>query len=554
LKSQWFYGIIKTNKNKNEVLEMQRYDKGEGREQVKVVSLEELIDQDNPVRVIDAFVDSRDMIKLGFKYAETKETGRKPKDPSDMCKLYIYCYYNGIRSSRKIERECTKNIEIMWLTDNIKPHNKTISDFRKDNKEVVERLLTEFNMICDMLGLIGKEMSAVDGSKFRASNSRRRNLTKNKVKKMIKHHEESVREYLELLEENDKEIKEQTLKTKTKEELQEKLNEAQKRIGELLETAEEIEKNGNISLTDKDSKHMSVSNNGTDISHNVQVAVDSKHHLVVAVDVTSSPVDHGQLYNMSALAAKEFGIELKEIKEETEEFQDVINVEETKSENEIKKDNKVKDNEKANSEYLMTVLADKGYYQYEDLKKCLEAGILPIVPKQKNSTKTGNENYIIDNFIYDINNDTYICPENQILINVSRKDSKEYSYKNKIACMQCPQKDQCTTNANGRIIKRSEKNDVYEKVNEIMDKNKEVYKLRQQIVEHPFGTIKRALGYTYFLTRGNKSVRAESVMHFLVYNLKRVINIKGVRFLVAFLNSLTLHLFLIFGKTSLKLA
>lgn len=533
---------------------MQRYDKGEGREQVKVVSLEELIDQDNPVRVIDAFVDSRDMIKLGFKYAETKETGRKPKDPSDMCKLYIYCYYNGIRSSRKIERECTKNIEIMWLTDNIKPHNKTISDFRKDNKEVVERLLTEFNMICDMLGLIGKEMSAVDGSKFRASNSRRRNLTKNKVKKMIKHHEESVREYLELLEENDKEIKEQTLKTKTKEELQEKLNEAQKRIGELLETAEEIEKNGNISLTDKDSKHMSVSNNGTDISHNVQVAVDSKHHLVVAVDVTSSPVDHGQLYNMSALAAKEFGIELKEIKEETEEFQDVINVEETKSENEIKKDNKVKDNEKANSEYLMTVLADKGYYQYEDLKKCLEAGILPIVPKQKNSTKTGNENYIIDNFIYDINNDTYICPENQILINVSRKDSKEYSYKNKIACMQCPQKDQCTTNANGRIIKRSEKNDVYEKVNEIMDKNKEVYKLRQQIVEHPFGTIKRALGYTYFLTRGNKSVRAESVMHFLVYNLKRVINIKGVRFLVAFLNSLTLHLFLIFGKTSLKLA
>lgn len=521
---------------------MQRYDKGEGREQVKVVSLEELIDQDNPVRVIDAFVDSRDMIKLGFKYAETKETGRKPKDPSDMCKLYIYCYYYGIRSSRKIEKECTKNIEIMWLTDNIKPHNKTISDFRKDNKEIVEKLLTEFNMICDMLGLIGKEMSVVDGSKFRASNSRRRNLTKNKVKKMIKHHEESVQEYLELLEENDKEIQEQSLKIKTKEELQEKLNQAQKRIEELLETAEEIEKNGNISLTDKDSKHMSVSNNGTDISHNVQVAVDSKHHLVVAVDVTSSPVDHGQLYNMSALAAKEFGIELKEIAEET------------KSGNEIKKDNTVGDNEKTNSEYLMTVLADKGYYQYEDLKKCLDAGILPIVPKQKNSTKTGNEKYIIDNFIYDRNNDTYICPENQILINVSRKDSKEYSYKNKAACMKCPQREQCTTNAIGRIIKRSEKNDIYEKVNEIMDKNKEIYKLRQQIVEHPFGTIKRALGYTYFLTRGNKSVRAESVMHFLVYNLKRVINIIGVRDLVAFLNSLTLHLFLIFGKTNQKFA
>ena len=165
------------------MLKMQRYEKGEGREQVKVVSLEEMIEQDNPVRVIDAFVNSLDMIKLGFKYAETKETGRKPKDPSDMCKLYLYCYFNGIRSSRKIERECTRNIEIMWLTDNITPHNRTISDFRKDNKKAIENLFKEFSMLCDMLGLIGKEMIAVDGSKFRASNSRRKNLTKNKVKK-----------------------------------------------------------------------------------------------------------------------------------------------------------------------------------------------------------------------------------------------------------------------------------------------------------------------------------------------------------------------------------
>ena len=528
---------------------MQRYEKGEGREQVKVVSLEEMIEQDNPVRVIDAFVNSLDMIKLGFKYAETKETGRKPKDPSDMCKLYLYCYFNGIRSSRKIERECTRNIEIMWLTDNITPHNRTISDFRKDNKKAIENLFKEFSMLCDMLGLIGKEMIAVDGSKFRASNSRRKNLTKNKVKKMIKHHEESAQRYMGLLEENDKEIDDQSLEIETKEELQEKLEAAQKRIKELNEIAEEIERNGNISLTDKDSKHMSVSNNGTDISHNVQVAVDSKNHLIVAIDVTSSPADQGQLHNMSTLAAKELGIELKETTESTEDTADDIkNTEEKKSENEI-----IEDIENGqDNEYLMTVLADKGYYQYEDLKKCLDSGILPIVPKQKNSTKTGNEKYIIDNFIYDKDKDIYICPENKILKNVSRETSKECSYKNKAACIECLQKDQCTKSAKGRVIKRSEQNDIYDKVNEIMDENKETYKLRQQIVEHPFGTIKRTLGYTYFLTRGNENVRAESFMHFLAYNLKRVINIKGVKELVTFLNSIILLLFLVIDKISMK--
>lgn len=538
---------------------MQRYVEGIDREQVQVISYEELISEDNPVRVMDAFVDSLDKVKLGFKYAQTKETGRKPYNPSDMAKLYIYSYFNGIRSSRKIERECKRNIEVMWLINNQTPHNKTISDFRKDNKKAIENMFKEFSMLCDMMGLIGKEMFAIDGSKFRASNSRRRNLTKNKVKKMIKHYEESAQKYIELLEENDKEKNEQKIEIKTKEELKEKLEAAKKRIEQLKEIGEEIEKNGNISLTDKDSKHMSVSNNGTDISHNVQVAVDSKNHLIIAVDVTSSPADQGQLYNMSSLAAKEAGIQLKEIKEKSEEIiQDDERVEETKSENETKKDNEVekdeKDDNKKDLEYMMTVLADKGYYQYEDLKKCLESGILPIVPKQRTPNKTGNEKYIIDNFIYDRDKDIYICPENKILINVSKQDSKEYSYKNKAACMECSQRDQCTKNANGKVIKRSEKNDIYDKVNEIMDKNKEIYKLRQQIVEHPFGTIKRALGYTYFLTRGNKSVRAESFLHFFTYNLIRVINIKGVKYLIEYFKTLVLRLFLIYTKINLKFA
>lgn len=497
---------------------MQRYVEGSSREQIQVVSLDDLIGEDNPARVFDAFVDSLDMKKLGFKYAQTKETGRKPENPADMCKLYIYGYFNGIRSSRKIEKECKRNIEVMWLINNLTPHNKTISDFRKDNKKPLENLFKEFTMLCDMMGLIGKEMIAIDGSKFRASNSRKKNFTRNKVKKMIQHYEDSAKKYMELLENSDKNDSEQKPDF-TKEDLNEKLKNAQKRIEELKEMSEEIEKTGDISITDKDAKHMGVSNNGTDISHNVQVAVDSKNHLVVAVDVISAPADQGQLYNVAKLAADELRIELKNNEEENDE---------TKENN--------------SEDYILTVLADKGYYEYESLKECLEAGIKTIVSKQKSPNNTGDEKYVIDNFIYDKERDVYICPQAKILYNVSKSTSKEHKYKNTSICKECTQRDQCTKKVEGRTIIRSEKHDIYDIVNKITKDNMYLYKKRQQIVEHPFGTIKRALGYTYFLTRGNASVRVESFMHFFIYNLKRVINIMGVKALIEYLKPLILQL------------
>ena len=505
---------------------MQRYAEGKSREQIQVLSFEEMINEDNPVRVFDAFVNSLDMIKLGFMYAETKETGRKPLNPADMCKLYIYGYFNGIRSSRKLERECTRNIELMWLINDQTPHNKTISDFRKNNKKALENMFKDFSMFCDIIGLIGKEMVAIDGSKFRASNSRRRNFTKNKVKKMINHYEETARKYTELLEKGDaKENNNEGNFKFTKEEIQEKIEAAQKRIEELKVMSEEIEINGEISITDKDARHMSVSNNGTDISHNVQISVDSKNHLVVAVDVTSSPADQGQLYNMAKETAKELKIKLNKNKEE-------VNVEELTDE-----------------DFKLTVLADKGYYVYEDIKDCLESGIKPIVAKQKSPNMTGNEKYVVDNFIYDKEKDIYICPEGQILKNITKKlDAKSCTYKNKLACNNCKFKDQCTKNNEGRTITRNEKHEIYDIANNIMSENKKTYKLRQMIVEHVFGTVKRALGYTYFLTRGNESVRAESFMHFFTYNLKRVINIIGVKDLIEALNSYCLHIFLRFDK------
>lgn len=490
---------------------MQRYAEGKSRDQIQILSYEEMISEDNPVRVIDAFVDSLDMIKLGFKYAETKETGRKPINPAEMCKLYTYSYFNGVRSSRKIEKECKRNIEVMWLINNQTPHNRTISEFRRSNKKAIENMFKEFSMLCDMMGLIGKEIVAIDGSKFRASNSRRKNFTKNKVKKMINHYEETAKRYMEILEEGDKnedKNDKQNLGT-SKEEIQEKIKSAQKRIAELKVMSEEIEKNGEISITDKDAKHMSVSNNGTDISHNVQIAVDNENHLVVAIDVTSSPADQGQLYSMSTKAAEELGIELKNSKDE----------------------NKSIDDENFN----LTVLADKGYYVYEDLNDCLNAGIRPIVAKQKSPNMTGNEKYVIDNFIYDKEKDIYTCPEGQVLENISKnRNTKSHSYQNKLACKNCLFKDQCTNNKDGRKIIRNEKHEIYDIVNKIMHDNKDLYKLRQILVEHVFGTVKRGLGYTYFLTRGNESVRAESFMHFFIYNLKRVINIKGVRALIEY--------------------
>lgn len=504
---------------------MQRYADGISREQIQVLSFEEMIDEDNPVRVFDAFVNALDMKKLGFMYAETKELGRKPINPADMCKLYIYGYFNGIRSSRKLERECARNVELMWLINNQTPHNKTISEFRRNNKKALENMFKEFGMLCDAMGLIGKEMVAIDGSKFRASNSRKRNFTKNKVKKMIQYYEDASKRYIELLEESDKTENEQKLDI-TKETIKEKLELAQKRIEELKAMSEEIEKDGEISITDKDAKHMSVSNNGTDISHNVQIAVDDKKHLVVAVDVVSTPADQGQLYSMAKQAAEELGIVLKN-KEENQSDEDYEN-------------------------YLLTVLADKGYYEYKNLKDCLDSGIQPIVAKEKASNKTGDEKYTRDNFKYDKEKGVYICPNGKVLKNISNPTSKVRLYKNNPACKECPNKEQCTTNSEARTIKRNEKHEIYDKVNKIMFENKSTYKKRQEIVEHVFGTVKRALGYTYFLTRGNESVRAESFMHFFTYNLKRVINIKGVKTLIEAIVSFIFQLFLSNYKLSIE--
>lgn len=446
------------------------------------ICYDEIISEENPVRVLDAFVESLDMKELNFKNSDRKSNiaGRPSYNPKDMLKLYLYGYFNGIRSSRKLAKECERNIEVFWLIKELKPDFRTISSFRKDNINNMKLVFKEFSILCDSLNLIGKEIVAIDGTKFRANNGRRKNYTKGKLEKQIKYYEENIEKYMEVLDKEDAEEKEKEVKA-SKEEIKEKIEEATKRIKELKNKKEEVEKKGEISITDPDARHMKVSNNGTDISHNVQIAVDNKTDLVVAVDVTSSPADQGQLSNMAKKAKEEIGAE------------------------------------------ELTILADKGYWNGEELKKCEEEKIRAIVSSPE---EPGNRGYKKSDFKYDKENDNYVCPMGKKLYRVRRK---EITYMNSKECKTCPNREKCTKAKRGKQIKITENEEYLERARKRQKENMNLYKERQKIVEHVFGSIKRDLGYTYLLLRGNEKVKGESFMHFLVYNIKRVCKIKRVK-------------------------
>lgn len=444
------------------------------------LSFDEMIDEDNVVRGISAIVDIMDKDKLNFTHTQTKKTGRPPYDPISMFKAYLYCYYNAIRSSRRIERECKRNIELMWLIGGLAPDHKTIAEFRKNNKKAIQEAHKEFIRICNELKLLGKEVVAVDGTKIRANNSRKNNVTISKLNKMIEHHNESIHDYLKKLAENDIAEDTSTIKSKLKK-AQEKKLECEKLISEM-----ENEGVREKSLIDPDSHQMGVSNKGTDIAYNVQNVVDSKEHIIVTTDVVTSPADQTQLYAMSEKMIEEL---------------------------------KITENVK--------VLADKGYWRIDDLVKChqnehIEA--IVAVPKEQ-----GNPGFRKSDFLYNAEKDEYMCPMGKIL---TRWKGKSATYTNSKACKGCPNRDKCTKNKQGRQIVRNESEQIIEEAAERYKTKIELYKLRQQLVEHPFGTIKRSLGFTYFLLRRLEKVKIENFLHVITYNLKRVLSIFSVPDLV----------------------
>lgn len=479
---------------------MSRYISGENRNQINIlpICLDDMIAPDNEVRAIDAIVDKMDIQSMEFIYSETKETGRKPYSPVDMFKLYSYSYFNGIRSSRKIERECYRNIEVLWLINELKPDFKTIADFRKENKRQIKSAFRKFSMICDELGLIGKEMVAVDGSKFRASNSRLAYHSENKVKKKIEHYNKIAEQYSLLLDQCDNEEINSNGINLSREEIESKIDGINKRIAELEVIKEYVKENGSIYITDPDSRMMKTNNNGVDICHNVQIVADDKNHLVVTVDVTSDPVDKEQFHRMALQAKEEMGVD------------------------------------------TITALADKGYYSAQEFAKCKEDNIIPIVSKADHSHMAATMEFGKSQFRYDEVNDGYICPQGYLLKAYNpRKENAKYQghkrYQNFTACAMCRVRDKCSDSEKGRTIQdrpfQRYADEVDKHTNEFLD----MYKKRKQLVEHPFGTIKRAFGFSYFLTRGTENVRTESLMHFLVYNMKRAINIIGTKEIIEIL-------------------
>lgn len=469
------------------------YIEGQDRNQITLFPecIDDYISADNPVRVIDEYIEQLDMEKLGFKRAVPASTGRPPYDPKVLLKLYLYGYLNRIRSSRRLEDETKRNLEVIWLLKKLSPDFKTIADFRKDNKEALKRVFRDFTRLCMQWDLFGRELVAVDSSKFRASNSKRNNYNAKKLKRHIKYIEEKIDSYIKQLEKTDAD--EEDIRPLSAEEIKNKIKELRNRKKQYEELEEKLEKSGQkeTSLTDPDARLMSVSNQyNVQPSYNVQTTVDEKHKLILDFKVTQNPNDLGELDNMALRAKKLFGNQGFEI------------------------------------------LADKGYYKAQDFKKCIKNGITPYVAGQTYSNGTGDKDFYLDKFKYSKDKNVYICPLGKELpFSRIRKQAGRiigYEYKDYKVCADCQCKSRCTKSAKGRSILRHVDQDLLDMVDLNTQLNKNKYKLRQMIVEHPFGTIKRGWGADYFLTRRKISVTAEIALSYLSYNFRRVINILGV--------------------------
>lgn len=473
------------------------YVKGVDRNQTTLFpeSIDEYITSDNPVRVIDVYVEQLDMVVLKFSFAVPPGVGRPPYDPKVLLKLYLYGYLNRIRSSRRLEDESKRNVELIWLLEKQSPDFKTIADFRKNNKKALKAIYRDFTRLCKQWEMFGKETVAVDSTKFKASNSKKNNYSKKKIERHKKYIDEKIDRYLEELDENDE--LERLDRKPSEDEIKKRIEELKKRKHRFENLEQELEKSGQseISTTDPDARLMSNNNHTVDVSYNVQTTVDARHKLIIDYRVVTQPNDLGCLSEMGLRAQEIMGVENLEL------------------------------------------LADKGYYRAECLRKCVENKIRPYVSKQVRSNRTGEKAFYADKFCYDQEKDVYTCPAGEELTKaVARKTKKEgiigYDYRNYKACRACEDMARCTRSKKGRSIYRHKDQDFLDKIDLKSKEDFKKYKQRQMIVEHPFGTIKHIWDAGYYLTRGKESVSTETALIYLAYNLKRVINILGAEEMV----------------------
>jgi len=484
---------------------MKRFIEGENRFQSTLFpeSLDDYIAADNPVRVIDAFVDGLDLKPLGFDRAEPSETGRPGYEPAVMLKIYVYGYLNRLTTTRVLERETHRNVELIWLTGRLMPNYKTIGEFRRNNRKAVQRVCAEFVGICRELKLFEQVIVAIDGSKFKAVNSRDKNFTRKSIKRRMKRLQEHIDRYLTMLDEADKRAPEEH--QYTAEELAEKIASMQQQMGKLQVIEEQVlaHPDKQVSLTDPDARSMVKAGGGSTVGYNVQTAVDSESHLIVAHEVTNATTDRSQLASMATKARAV----LQDTTDEAAE---------------------------GAAKEALTVVADAGYYKGEEIVECYEVGITALVPKTNTSGSKAKGRFSKADFRYDAKANEYICPAGERL--TYRYDSEE---KGKTLwvywttrCSACPLKAGCTTGKERRI-KRWEKEHILEAAEAELKKQPAAMRRRKEIVEHPYATIKHCMGATHFVMKGLPNVRAEMSLHVLAYNLKRVINIIGVPKLIA---------------------
>jgi transposase len=479
---------------------MKRFVAGVDREQSTLLPefLDDFIDESNPVRVIDAFADALDLAELEFDGVEPAATGRPSYHPSVLLKLYIYGYLNRVQSSRRLEREAGRNVEVMGLLGRLIPDHKTIADFRKDNGGALRKVCARFVELCRQIGLLTTASVAIDGSKFKAVNNRDKNFTRAKVERRRTQLEESVARYLSQLDTADRQEPSEALAAKTTR-LKEKLAKLEEEMGKLEAYEKQMlaSPDQQVSLTDPDSRSMATSGRGSGVvGYNVQVAVDTEHHLIVTHEVTNSGSDRAQLASIAKQAKA------------------VLQTE------------------------TLDAVADRGYFNSPEILACHEAGITVTLPKPMTSGAKSDGRFGKQDFVYLADEDVYRCPAGERLTYryTNEEDGKVLRRYWTTACPECPLKSQCTKGPERRIT-RWEHEHVLEAVQQRLDANPEAMRQRRETVEHPFGTIKARMGSTHFLMKTLPKVASEMALSVLAYNLTRVMNIVGIKPLIAALQA-----------------
>jgi transposase len=470
---------------------MGRFVEGEDRRQSLLLpdSLDDYVTEDNPVRVVEVFIDELDLAALGFEGMQPAATGRPAYHASTMLKIYLYGYLNRVQSSRRLEREAGRNIELMWLTGRLAPDFKTIANFRRDNGPAIRAACAQFVVLCRQLGLFTRAVVAIDGSKFKAVNNRDRNFTVAKVAKRLEQVDASIVRYLAALDRADRDEGDVAEAKTTR--IKDKIAGLRRQMQALREMQQQVLEapEQQVSLTDPDARSMATSGRGTGVvGYNVQTAVDAEHHLIVAHEVTNVGHDRTQLAPMGLRAKAVTGCE------------------------------------------AITALADRGYFNGEQVLACEGTGVVPIVPKTETSSGTKRGFFTRADFTYDAEHDHYTCPAGAKLTKATRRadHTEDFDfYRHLSACFTCPLRPKCTP-TKLRRIKRWEHEAVLDRMQARLDRMPDAMLIRRATVEHPFGTLKAWMGATHFLTKTLKNVRTEMSLLVLAYNIKRMISLFGV--------------------------